>query len=474
VTPVAHRWDFSERLSPLVVKELRQGLRGTLFAVAFGLVLFACLAVVLEAAVSQAGAGSSSAGRSVFATLLMVQAVACFFVIPFAAFRSMAREVEAETWVLLALTGLGARSIVRSKWSSAMGQVALFSSACTPFILFSYFLNGVDLLQLGAAVLITVCWSALSCAAGVALGTEGRSRPGRAVAQLGAIAALLAGTAVGVFIGGGLAREGWRLASLPSARLALIVGCVLAAALTALVLEAGASALSLPSDEPSRVRKLLCGVTLSGLFVGGVLFVLEGGNRDDAAAAQLFTSFLLTLTGAFIVAQPDGAPGHWRKGRGAGPWRGFLLVLGLLAASALCWAALLVWREGFPLEGVGVRRLRLIIAALLYPALFLSLGILIGRLTPLRRAGEPLATRVGFVGSVVLSTAAALPLSVLMARHEGYHPVQALSALTGLIYFLERGDERATSVLVLLGAVTLLYVFLAAVVLRERDREAAP
>ena len=68
-----------------------------------------------------------------------------FFIIPYSAYRSLAREREDETWVLLILTGLGPRRILRGKVASFLVQAGLYASAVGPFLLFSYYLNGIDL-----------------------------------------------------------------------------------------------------------------------------------------------------------------------------------------------------------------------------------------------------------------------------------------------------------------------------------------
>lgn len=471
MTASAPARDFPERVSPLVVKELRQGLRGKAFAIAFGLVLAACFTIALVAAVFTT-VQASGGGRAVFAGFLTAQAVACFFVIPFTAYRAMTRELEDETWVLLALTGLGARAIVRGKWVSALGQVLLFASACTPFIVFSYFLNGVDLVQIATALVMTAAWAALLCAVGVALGTEGRTRPGRVVAQLSALAVLLLGTAAGVSFGVVLAEEGWRLSTTSALRNFCVAATAIAAGLTPLVLEAGAGNLALPTDAPTHTRRALALLTGAGLVLGGLLFLAEGGGDQEAALGQLFTSFFVTVAAAFIVAQPDGWPARPSRTPtwlGPGAWRGFRLALGLLVTSAVFWGALLLGDAGGHFSSSEVKSARLLAACLFYPVLFLSLGVLVGRLSPLRRYGEPLATRVGFLSSVALATAAAIGLSVVLGRSGDARMVQALSPFPGLIYFAERGGAAPSGALALLGATALLCTFLAALVLRERD-----
>ena len=150
---------FLEAVGPIVVKEVRQGLRARVFAICFGLLLLACLTTSLVAAAEVREWDMQALGPRYLTLFLAGLSLLCFFVIPYTAYRSMAREREDETWVLLALTGLSSRRIVRGKVASALTQAALYSSAGAPFILFSYFLNGVDLPTLLIELCFAGCWA---------------------------------------------------------------------------------------------------------------------------------------------------------------------------------------------------------------------------------------------------------------------------------------------------------------------------
>ncbi len=137
---------LGDRLNPIVVKEVRQGLRtarllGVLRADAAGLPrhLARGLRHTRTTVASPPRARASSSPSS------SAWALVHFFIIPYSAYRSMAREREDETWVLLTLTGLGPRRILRGKVASFLVQAALYASAAGPFLLFSYYLNGIDL-----------------------------------------------------------------------------------------------------------------------------------------------------------------------------------------------------------------------------------------------------------------------------------------------------------------------------------------
>ncbi len=201
---------FYEAVGPIVVKEVRQGLRARVFAICFGLLLLGCLTLSLIAATEVRGYSGGPLGPRYLTFFLAALAVICFFVIPYSAFRSMSREREDETWVLLALTGLSSRRIVRGKVASALTQAILYSSAGAPFLLFSYFLNGVDLPTLLLELWFATCWAVFVTSVAVALGTLGQSRLDRAAVHFILLGLLGAATFAGIGFGGTLAREGGR------------------------------------------------------------------------------------------------------------------------------------------------------------------------------------------------------------------------------------------------------------------------
>ena len=110
-------------------------------------------------------------------------------------------------------------------------------------------------------------------------------------------------------------------------------------------------------------------------------------------------------------------------------------------------------------------------AAFAYPALYLSLAVLLGRLTPLKKLGEPVATRVAFLGSVVIAVAASVGLSIAMEGRADGRLMNALNPIVGLVNFIDRSDSELDPALVLLCTAALLCVFLATVLLVGRDRE---
>ncbi|MFY0581334.1 hypothetical protein ACN28S_50140 [Cystobacter fuscus] len=175
------RW--AERLNPLVVKEVRQGLRSRVFWLSFGLMLLACFIISLAAYVATIEEGLKPQGRTFFLAFFFCLGMVHFFLLPYGAYRSLAREREDETWVLLLLTGLGPRRILRGKVASCTVQGGLYASAVGPFLLFSYYLNGIDLPTLLLVLVLGACWFLFLTVVAVCTATLAEGRMGRGLAH---------------------------------------------------------------------------------------------------------------------------------------------------------------------------------------------------------------------------------------------------------------------------------------------------
>jgi hypothetical protein len=476
VTALAVTERLAEAAGPIVVKEIRQGLRARVFSIFFGLLLLACVVVALVAAAQFDAHGSTDLGPSCFRAFLSALAVVEFFVIPYTAFRAMAREREDETWVLLALTGLGPRRIVRGKVTSALAQGLLYASACAPFVLFSYYLNGIDLPTVLAALVMAAAWSALLICVAVAAATHAHSRIGRALAHFLTLGVLLGGTVMGIAFANVLADEGGRLLREEAGFRAFCAAVFTWSLTTAWLLSEGAaSGLSLISENSARGPRLALMVQMVLGTAVGVAAALLIDGREGALVGSVCTSLQLVLAGGFAISERDGFPpafaktGTWLK---PGALRSFLLITALLTLCTVAWSVVFE-------SGTGNRTvLRPLLSGPLYVALYLSLGVLAGRLSPLRRLGEPVATRVGFL--IMTALGSALPPFIGLLMHEKPDDVvlNVLNPLVGMVNELEHSNHvrsyafgNKAGFLPVLGAATLLAAYLAWNVLSSRDRE---
>ncbi|MFT3710497.1 MAG: hypothetical protein QM817_22975 [Archangium sp.] len=462
---------FVDTVGPIVVKEVRQGLRARVFAIFFATLLVACLSLALIALAEAQDSVGRAFGKDFFGAYLTALGGVCFFVIPFVAFRSMARELEDETWVLLTLTGLGANNITRGKWTSAMSQALLFASACAPFVLFTYFLNGIDIIQIVTALVLASAWSAFLTGLALAIATQAHSKLGRTLATFVIIGLLGMGTVGGVAFAWVLAEEGQRITTNDAFRNFVIGASIFVTLFTWLVLEGAASGLALPSQPASRgPRVAFTIITLLALGFGLVLFVIQKGGRNDAMAGQVIVSMFLTGCGVFCISERDGWPpqansGGWLR---AGAMRSFLLVLGLLAASALMWGFLMTRAGTYSAMD---KQLRAIVAALVYPAMYLSFGVILGRVTPLNRLGEQVGTRIGFVVAVVLGTLLSVLASFVVDGRPDGKLLNALNPIVGMVNFIDRSSRELDGALMAAITVGLVATVSALFVLAARDKE---
>ena len=134
--------DFSDKLSPMLVKELRQGLRAKTFVIVF-LALQGLLATVLLISVS--ASETQEAGESVSKVIFFFFSLAVLVVQPLRGVGALHNEIKGNTIDLMVLTRLGAWRIVLGKWVAIVSQSALLLTAIVPYLILRYFFGGMNL-----------------------------------------------------------------------------------------------------------------------------------------------------------------------------------------------------------------------------------------------------------------------------------------------------------------------------------------
>ena len=149
--PITHLTDFSDRLSPMLMKELRQGLRAkTFIAVFLSLQIF--LAVMMFSAT--AASSSDSIGGVVSGIIFGFFAVAVLLVQPLRGISALSSEMKSNTLDMMALTRLSSSRIVIGKWVAIVSQTALLLSTIVPYLILRYFFGGMNLV--GELVMVTL------------------------------------------------------------------------------------------------------------------------------------------------------------------------------------------------------------------------------------------------------------------------------------------------------------------------------
>jgi ABC-type transport system involved in multi-copper enzyme maturation permease subunit len=137
VTNGPRKRDFAEWLSPMLVKELRQGMRTRAFIGTFiiiQLVMMLNITVgILTASMKNAALDSEQFSLSgVDAFFWMAVAVPLLLIVPMMGQASLSAEIKANTLELIFLTRLTAWRIVVGKWLALVAQSVLSSARCFP------------------------------------------------------------------------------------------------------------------------------------------------------------------------------------------------------------------------------------------------------------------------------------------------------------------------------------------------------
>lgn len=132
---------MSDRLSPILVKELRQGIRSRLFTGSFLLVQALLFLFGLSFVLSDSLQKDATAGSAFFWMMLALPLVV---LVPASASQAVEREVSGRTLELLLLTRLSSYRIVFGKWASVVLQTSLLLVSALPYVILRYFLGGID------------------------------------------------------------------------------------------------------------------------------------------------------------------------------------------------------------------------------------------------------------------------------------------------------------------------------------------
>jgi len=461
--------DLADRVNPIVVKEVRQGLRTRVFWIFFSLMLVACLFISLFAFAASDGI-ADRAGQATFIAYFVCLGFVQFFVIPYSAYRSMAREAEDETWVLLTLTGIGPRRILAGKLASSVLQGSLYASAATPFLLFSYFLNGIDLPTIIVGVCVSVAYQVFLVSVAVSLATLAESRIVRALLHFVLLGVLLQGLGFG--IGGAVAIGEFAQKISSTAAFWLTALSVLFGMISTglLLFEAAAARLSLPTEDYARGPRLM----YVAQFLGALALFVWGWSVANQAevltAASVTLSIYSALVGLFVASDRDGmAKVHWATGgRFAllkpGGLRGYALTVALLLFATVVLAMLALNDGSMPMGAMLV-----LLAAPGFALLMLSLPIVVSRWIPHPPWQTPAMIRLVFLGLVVLMTGVPPLIGEIVSDADDLF-LNALNPVVGLVNIEKQGQDGLPLVLLVWGVAVGLAAS-AAFSLRARDTE---
>lgn len=288
--------DFGDWLSPMLVKELRQGIRSKVFMAAFFITqLLMILSVIFSLTLSGDGEDSSSAASFVSSLFWFMIAVPLLFLMPLRGFGSLFGEIKSGTMELVFLTRLSALRIAAGKWTALMVQTLLLVAAVLPYVLLRYFLGGVDVVDDLLGLFFMLLISGMLTAATLALSPY-ESRILRAFFGVGLIFGflLLMGQVIQILVRSSLGSAGgW-----PALGMVFLGVVVFVPAFIFLCLEVAASRIAPPAENHA-IRKRLIGIYM--LLAAWVLILLG----TDAALVLNFCLVLVTFVIFDALAEPQ-------------------------------------------------------------------------------------------------------------------------------------------------------------------------
>lgn len=140
-SPIGKIFDFSDFLSPMLVKELRQGLRGASFASLF-MAMQALLSISILLTLI---AGEAASPGAVSVVIFNIYVITVCGIQPLRGCNAISAEIKNDTIDLVLLTRLSSWKIVFGKWVSLMAQSMIFAVSLLPYIILRYFLGDMQL-----------------------------------------------------------------------------------------------------------------------------------------------------------------------------------------------------------------------------------------------------------------------------------------------------------------------------------------
>ncbi len=135
--------NFPEWMPPMLVKELRQGLRTRSFVLGLivsQLILYSCVLIGFNV-------GSRSAGGEMLSGFLIgISFVMAAIIQPLRGINGIAGDMKSKTLELMEMTRMNALGIITGKWVSLFSQTLLFFVTLLPYLIFRYLLGGMDLI----------------------------------------------------------------------------------------------------------------------------------------------------------------------------------------------------------------------------------------------------------------------------------------------------------------------------------------
>jgi len=153
--------DFGDWIPPMMVKELRQGLRTSRFVAPFAILQsLLVMTLLITNSVASAEATSQLFWAIVAGVLVLI--------LPGRGYTALPAESKSSSLGLLALTGISSFRITLGIWLALVAQIVLTATTILPYVLLRYFAGGVHVSDELTCLLVLVMLAALATAMAVA------------------------------------------------------------------------------------------------------------------------------------------------------------------------------------------------------------------------------------------------------------------------------------------------------------------
>ncbi len=294
-SPVTFLTDFSDRLSPMLVKELRQGMRARGFTI-----LFLGFQILLSFILLTSGSSfeSSNAGTAASGIIFTMFSIAVLGIQPMRAAGALSTEITGKTIEMMVLTRLSARRIVFGKWIAVVSQSALILTTIIPYLILRYFFGGMILL--GEIVFLVLIFLTSMAFTAVMVGFSATSSKLARVLPVVAIVMLFNGVSFLRFGSSGL-NMGMSYFTLSDwdSRISIFCYLVFIAYIGWCALSSGISVIAPAAENHSTIRRLIA--------IGLALAALGAGFHDDFDLNVILLFLGIILTPAIITALTEPA-----------------------------------------------------------------------------------------------------------------------------------------------------------------------
>jgi len=435
----------SDRWNPILLKEVRQALRGRMFAFLFPATVLVGVGIAIAVLVD--GHMRDNLGPQVFLPVITVLGVAALGLVPFSAFQSMGAEWDEGTHDLLVLSHLSPTKIVLGKLLTASVESGLYFAAFLPILLFTFLLNGVALQDILFLVGLLYVASLSMSAIAMSLAGLTRVRFWRVV-----LLAVLAGIGLLAVIGGYDLSEQFVLrgrglsSSFSTDDVRAITTLVVAPGILAFAF--AATRIAHPEDDRSGPVRIAYTALLLAVLGGFTVDVVATGVGIPTYVMAVAVGVLASLVAVFFVTEPERLPRRCAHRIPSSPLRALLLVPFLPGGGrgVLWWllqlAIVVIWgsvlEANYPAaisfrEPWSFETFRSWCAFMAYFAVYLA-GFSLALTRLRKRANGPLLARLILPSAAALSMFLPMFLGFLLDERRwenGHHPFFPFEILDG-------------------------------------------